>query len=42
MYNFDTKKLKKSIDNTIFWIRVDKRKVVFYQKVIQDLKQKMN
>ena len=26
MYNFDVKKIKKNIDNTIYWIRVDKKK----------------
>lgn len=26
MYNFDVKKIKKNIDNTIYWIRVDQKK----------------
>jgi len=32
MYNFDTKKVKKSIDNTIYWIRVDQKKSSVLEK----------
>ncbi len=32
MYNFDVKKIKKSIDNTIYWIRIDQKKSVVLAK----------